>query len=338
MKKQLSILLALAGLAYAGLAQQNNVGINTATPDPSAALHVESTDKGVLIPRLNGEQRQMINNAATGLLVFGTDTESFWFYNGTAWVDLSTQTVWEKNENDIYYSHGKVGIGVDSPQEELEIAGNVKANTFLGDGSQLTGLLPTNPQAGDIAFHDGDSWQRLPPGQSGDILSIVDGIPAWIGVETLNAGLLSVRLPDGEILYVYPSDNHVDIVWGPLGIDISTLPNITDASEAQMDFDGESNTEKIIEQLQNYNGGMYAAKFCADLVALGFDDWYLPAAGELNVIFQQLGPAGNNNFIEDRYWISTDFSENQAWLQSFITGHQYDVIKNNTNRCRCVRR
>ena len=79
MKKQLSILLALAGLAYAGLAQQNNVGINTATPDPSAALHVESTDKGVLIPRLNGEQRQMISNAATGLLVFGTDTESFWF-------------------------------------------------------------------------------------------------------------------------------------------------------------------------------------------------------------------------------------------------------------------
>jgi hypothetical protein len=89
MKKYITILLTLASCIYTSYGQQNNVGINTTTPDPSAALHVEATDKGVLIPRLTSEQRQLISNAATGLLVFDTDTGSFWFYKESAWVDLS---------------------------------------------------------------------------------------------------------------------------------------------------------------------------------------------------------------------------------------------------------
>ena len=44
----------------------------------------------MLVPRLTSGQREGISNTATGLLVFDTDTGSFWFYNGTAWVNLST--------------------------------------------------------------------------------------------------------------------------------------------------------------------------------------------------------------------------------------------------------
>ena len=62
------------------LLAQGSVGINTDTPDPSAALDVQSTDKGVLLPRLTTVQRIAISNPATGLLVFDSDTESFWFY------------------------------------------------------------------------------------------------------------------------------------------------------------------------------------------------------------------------------------------------------------------
>lgn len=132
MKKKLLLLSIVAAYSLAGLAQ-DNVGINTPTPDPSAALHVESTDKGVLIPRLTTAQRQTISNAATGLLVFDTDTGGFWFYNGTSWVELSDPNgddVWQKNGNNIYYSQGKVGIGTVVPTDALTIYGTFATHTF----------------------------------------------------------------------------------------------------------------------------------------------------------------------------------------------------------------
>lgn len=66
------------------------VGINSddSTPDASAMLDVKSTNKGVLIPRMTSDQRTLISNAAIGLLVFDTDTESFWFNDSNGWTEL----------------------------------------------------------------------------------------------------------------------------------------------------------------------------------------------------------------------------------------------------------
>lgn len=43
----------------------------------------------MLVPRMSTAQRTAISSPATGLLVFDTSNNSFWFYNGTAWTDLS---------------------------------------------------------------------------------------------------------------------------------------------------------------------------------------------------------------------------------------------------------
>lgn len=86
MKKQLLTLgfLLLTLVSYA------QVGINTATPDASAALDVSSTTQGMLPPRMTESQRDMIATPATGLLVYQTDaTAGYYFYNGTAWTALS---------------------------------------------------------------------------------------------------------------------------------------------------------------------------------------------------------------------------------------------------------
>lgn len=109
---------------------------------------------------------------------------------------------------------GKIGVGTDIPQEKVEVAGNVKATVFLGDGSQLTGLLPAGPQAGDITYYDGSAWQVLEPAAEGQVLILNSGIPAWKTPSIKTDNLLQVGLPDGNILYVHPTDNSTGIVWG----------------------------------------------------------------------------------------------------------------------------
>jgi len=48
-----------------------SVGINTTSPDASAALDVTSTTQGILVPRLTTAQRTAVSGPATGLLVVG---------------------------------------------------------------------------------------------------------------------------------------------------------------------------------------------------------------------------------------------------------------------------
>ncbi|PKF75705.1 hypothetical protein [Chryseobacterium sp. PMSZPI] len=49
------------------------VGINTPTPDGSAALDIYSQNKGLLIPRLTTTKRDAISNPAHSLIIYDTD-------------------------------------------------------------------------------------------------------------------------------------------------------------------------------------------------------------------------------------------------------------------------
>lgn len=79
-----SVLFLLVSFAVKA---QDNMGIGTLNPDPSAILEVRSTDKGVLLPRLSSAQKNGIVNPAQGLFVFDTDSESFWYYDGSQWIE-----------------------------------------------------------------------------------------------------------------------------------------------------------------------------------------------------------------------------------------------------------
>lgn len=85
-----SLLCIVSFLIFLNNTSAQSIAINTdgSTADASAILDVKSTGKGMLIPRLTTVQRTAIASPATGLLVFDTDTNAFWFYNGTAWTKL----------------------------------------------------------------------------------------------------------------------------------------------------------------------------------------------------------------------------------------------------------
>src|SRR6185369_12630766 len=73
------------------LSYSQSVAINTdgSVAHSSAMLDIKTTSKGMLIPRMSSSQRTSISSPATGLMVFDTDTNTFWYYNGTAWANLS---------------------------------------------------------------------------------------------------------------------------------------------------------------------------------------------------------------------------------------------------------
>jgi len=86
--KILFAFLLLSLISYRLEAQ--NIGINEdlSDPHPSAMLDVKSLSKGFLMPRLSQAQRLGIANPATGLQVFDLNSNSFWFYDGTAWKEV----------------------------------------------------------------------------------------------------------------------------------------------------------------------------------------------------------------------------------------------------------
>jgi hypothetical protein len=69
-----------------------SVGINTRTPDPSAALEITSDEhKGLLIPRMKSAERNAIHSPANGLLVYDLNTNTFWYYKSDLWTELTVE-------------------------------------------------------------------------------------------------------------------------------------------------------------------------------------------------------------------------------------------------------
>lgn len=76
----------LTGTAAISATNTNQVGVNTNTADPSAALDVVSTGAGVLIPRLSTSQQNAISSPATGLTIWNTDSLDLCVFTGTEWL------------------------------------------------------------------------------------------------------------------------------------------------------------------------------------------------------------------------------------------------------------
>ena len=110
MKKVLLVIFTLL-LSIASFAQ---VGIGTTTPDASAALDIESTNKGLLIPRMTTAQRTAIATPALGLMVFDTDTKTNWTFDGSVWKQVEGGKFIDGATASIAYYDGRVGISRNS--------------------------------------------------------------------------------------------------------------------------------------------------------------------------------------------------------------------------------
>jgi hypothetical protein len=92
MKRKIYAILTVALLfgSASVFAQKDNVGIGTTSPDASAVLDIQSSNKGLLIPRMSLDQRKSVERPATGLMIYQTDEKAgFYFYNGDDWKPLT---------------------------------------------------------------------------------------------------------------------------------------------------------------------------------------------------------------------------------------------------------
>ncbi len=69
---------------------QPSVGIGTTLPDASALLDVTSTSAGVVLPRMNTTQMNAISSPVAGLMVYNSDSTSYCYYNGSAWLKMGS--------------------------------------------------------------------------------------------------------------------------------------------------------------------------------------------------------------------------------------------------------
>ncbi|HCV82414.1 MAG TPA: hypothetical protein DGQ38_15335, partial [Zunongwangia profunda] len=135
-----------------GLSAQ--VGIGTANPDPSAILHIQSTNKGVLLPKVdlqNLTDKYTVSNPKEGLLVYNERYDDqnnlrkgFYIWDNEKWDKV-------ENQSDI----DEVMDGIDERLKELE------DGSGSGAGWSLDGNNFDNVNNANAKFLGTTTWHSL---------------------------------------------------------------------------------------------------------------------------------------------------------------------------------
>jgi len=169
---------------------QDNVGIGTITPDPSALLEIQALDKGLLIPRTD---TLAITNPATGLLIYTVTDSSFWYFDGILWrrgigpegapgplipglqgQTMRYDTVFQQSPGDwvansfIWNNEYHVGINTDQPDSSAVLHLVAENKGFLAPQMDETardnilnpavGLVVVNTTDSTVDYFNGDCW------------------------------------------------------------------------------------------------------------------------------------------------------------------------------------
>ena len=162
------------------------VGIGTEDPQTSSILEVESTEQGVLLPRMSTSQRTSIVDPANGLTVFDTDLQSYYFYNldNSSWESLSSSRlnrdnfVLVKSQADFPEPSGR-NITLDE-NTYYEINGIVSLDTPIKlNGAYISGLDASEDvllkSSGNVFEGTGGSIRNITISGGGNAFSITSG-------------------------------------------------------------------------------------------------------------------------------------------------------------------
>lgn len=145
MKQTLQYFLVILALA-AGNVLNAQIGVNTPTPDETSILDLNTSERGLLIPRMTSQRRldiiNQIGQPAEGLLVYDTDEEMFYFYN--------------PNNGDGDNTNGDQNWQAVNGLKLKDLRNNFQ-------GSEYLKKLETHPSVQDISFFEATPSSATPP-------------------------------------------------------------------------------------------------------------------------------------------------------------------------------
>ena len=118
---------------------QVKIGDNAKTMNPNSLLELESSTKGLLLPRLTNDQIKAMTNVPSGMLLFSITDSALYVRRDTGWAVLglatkSADSTWTRKGSSLVTAGGiaKVGVGTTTPYGQFA---NTDVNILGSDGN-----------------------------------------------------------------------------------------------------------------------------------------------------------------------------------------------------------
>ena len=225
----------------------------------------------------------------------------------------------------------------DATEEGAIVYDNTLKTLVVCDGTNWVALSGSGSLRGDCGVTsrlewDGTEWQCTVG------LDACLGTPAPGAVcadGTVYAGIS----PDGIVpMYTTPIDAPSTMSWNNGAQTWTDTPVVNCTGTQTSCRTGEANTT-ILAGLSDAASPHVAARYCNNLTAHGFTDWYLPAQEELSELYDNRTAIGN--FTTNLYWSSSEANgtnDNFARRISFADGTIGTPRKHFAYQVRCVRK